>query len=545
MSIYRWGGVLCFAACLGMVACRTSRTDVQDKACNRVVRVAVSDDPTTLDPRQARDLNSLSVLRFLFEGLTRLTPEGQVLPALAERIDCSEDKKTYSFTLREARWSNGDPVTAQDFAASWKKVLDPSFPAPYAYQLFPIRGARAAKEGKVSLEEVGIEVVDAHCLRVALERPTPYFTQLTSLPVYFPVSARWEQEHPHWTKEIPELFVGNGAFQIKEWRRHQELHLVKNPSYWRADQVALDGIALVLQEENTALLLFEKGELDWIGSPLSIIPPDAVASLRQEGRLQIAPAAGTQFLRFNVRRPPFEDEKLRRALSYAIDRKAIVKHILQGDQTPATGLVPPSPNWPSLVATEGFTKDNAQQLFKEALGERELEAFPSVVLLYSASERNHKVAQALQQQWVEAFGIQVTLQSLEGKVLLDRVTRGDYQIALGSWVADIPDPMNFLGVFRSRDNGTNNTGWERPEYEALLEDSDSAETLEQRQVLLGQAESLLIREMPIAPIFYFAFNYVKSDRLQQATVSPTGVLDLSEARMEEAVEDRAGQAKAD
>lgn len=508
-------------------------TNNNSPSSTKILRIASTDDPTNLDPRLARDLASTTTIRLLYEGLTRANTQGEQTPAVAETIEISPDMTQYTFYLRETYWSNGDKVTAHDFERSWKALLDPKFLAPNSYQFYAIKGAKEAKEGKGSLNDVGIKAIDDRTLVVTLNSPVPYFLELTSFHSFFPVHAQWDQLSLQ-EKAIPEKFVGNGPFILKSWAHQNQVDYEKNPRYRAADNVKLEGIQIIISNENTALQMFEKGDLDWTGSPLSIVPPDAVQGLKNSNNLQVAAAAGTSWFRFNTDKVPFNNAKIRKALSYAIDRQAIAEHILQGGQTPATGVIPHTMR---LQDTPYFTDNNitqARQLFDEGLQELGInrEELPKIALSYTQSDRNSKIAQAVQQQWKNALGIELNLESYEPKVYYNKLIQHDFQINIGSWFADIRDPINFLEVFKSKDNATNNTQWEHPEYIQLLDASALESDKEKRDEILRKAEALLMDQMPIAPIYFTAFNYLKKPEIHDVTFSELGFLDLIDAHIE-------------
>lgn len=516
-------------------SCQQSTTLTPPEAPKRELRLSISDDPATIDPRVARDLNSITAIRMLFEGLMRPSLDGSLQPGIAESVEVSEDLKRYVFHLREAYWSNGDSVTAHDFEYAWKTILTPSFPAPNAYQLYLIKGARDAKEGKKSLTDVGIDAVNAKTLIVELEESCPYFLELTAFHAFFPVNRKLDEQKSRWSEDAIQEVIGNGPFSIHQWKRHNLFAVKKNPLYWDCEQVKLDSIKIYVLEENTALQLFESGGLEWAGSPLSLIPADAVPTLKQNGQLEIALATGTQWLRFNTAKSPLDHSKIRKALSYAIDRNAIVANITQGNQIPATGIVPPQLG----ICQEPYFADHnvelAKQLFMEALEELELsnEVFPVIQLQYPTNDRSHKIAQALQQQWQTILPIEVKLLSTEGKVLYSNVSQGDYQIALGSWFADFRDPMNFLEIFKSRMQPTNSTQWEDQNYTGLLEASSKEKDPSRRRLLLNQAESVLMEQMPVAPLFHYTFTYVKKPGVNGVLVSDLGFMDFKYATNEQ------------
>lgn len=503
---------------------------------NSTLQISIADEPSSLDPRHARSLTSTSLMRLFFEGLMRKNLEGQLIPGLADKVEISPDGKTYTFTLRESYWSNDDPVTADDFVYTWKSILDPNFSSANAYQLYVIKGAKAAKEGLAPLDQIGIYSKGPATLVVEMENPTPYFLELTAFHSFFPVNRHWVKNHSDWANGDPSLWVSNGPFKLEKWAHHNVIQAERNPRYWDAAAVNLDKIALLILDDHTAFQMFLAGDLDWTGSPHSTLPPDAISSLKKEGLLNSAPGAGTHWFRINTEKAPFTLAKMRRAFSYALDRQAIVDHVLQGYQTPATGIVPAKLG---LQEESPYFKDNdlptAQKLFQESLDELQLtkETLPLITLTYAANERSHKVAQAVQQQWQKAFQILVNLESIEGKVYFDRLSHHDYQIGIGSWFADFKDPYNFLSVFKLKENGTNNTQWENSEYIALLDSSNQEMDPIKRKEILRKAEILLVEESPVIPIFYSTFNYVKKDRVHGVILSELGYLDFKYAYLDD------------
>lgn len=497
-------------------------------ASEKQCKICMADDPSTLDPRLYRDLATSSAIRLLFEGLMRPDLSGKLIPALAENYEVSSDNKIYTFHLRQAKWTNGEPITAFDVEYSWKTILTPQFPAPNANQFYIIKGAKAAREGKIPFEEVGIKAKDASTLYIELENPTPYFLELIATSPFFPINKQWDQL-PADKKFSPENLISSGPFKLEQWKHQNSLVVVKNPNYWNQAGVKLDRVDLIKLEENTALQMFEAGALDWAGSPLSLIPADSVQSLKKSDKLSVAQAAGTHWFRFNTEKAPFDNEKMRKAFSYALNREEIVEHVLQGGQLPAMALVPPI----LKLGDKPLFKDHdvilAKQLFEEALKEMNLtkEQLPTITLSYTQSDRSHKIAQAVQQQWNEVFGFRVNLEGTESKVFFDKLNQHQYQIASGSWFADISDPINFLEVFKSKNVSTNNTQWENPKYTALLDQSSLESDPEKRRALLREAEKIIIDEMPVAPLYFATFLYVKEPTLKNVYFSELGYIDFA------------------
>lgn len=500
---------------------------------SEAITISIETDPQTLDPRQARNLETATAIHMLYEGLTRLDQDGNPSFAIAESVSISPDQKTYSFAIRESGWSNGKKVKAQDFEKSWKSVLDPHFPAPNAYQLYVIKGAKAAKEGKIPLDEVGITAIDDETLVVELERPVPYFLHLTATYFYYPVSEEMRHKDLAAEKINAENLVTNGPFKLQSWTRQNELVAETNQYYWYAPGIQLDKITFVVVDNPTALAMFDRQELDWTGSPLSTIPTDAILSLKSQNRLEIGPAAGVYLFRLNTEKAPFDQKKLRQALSLAINREDLVEYVLQGNQIPTQRLVPPS-----FMKGDAHQEKNqlamAQKLFKEALNEKEIrkDQLSSITLCYANSERTHKIAQVVQQQWKENLGLEVQLQSCEKKVFFEHLKNHDYQIAIGNWFADFRDPISFLDVFKYKNNGTNNTQWENPRYIELLELSSVEANSTKRTALLKEAEDIIVDETPIIPLFFSSHNYLKHPGLKGVYFSELGYLDFKQAYLE-------------
>jgi oligopeptide transport system substrate-binding protein len=288
-------------------------------------------------------------------------------------------------------------------------------------------------------------------------------------------------------------------------------------------------------KEDTELRMFENHELDWLGSPLSNIPLDSLNTFRQDQMLKSKPMLGTYFLRLNTQKKVLKNTKIRKALAIAIDRKAIVDHILQGDQCTATGLVPISMGLQSLPYFQDHDVEEAKMLFKKGLAEEGLgiNKFKEITMIFPSGEKNYLIAQALQQQWLESLGIHITIKSIEKKVYFDMLSNQNFDIAAGSWVADFNDPINFLEVFKYKTASTNNTSWEDKQYIRLLEESSSLADPDERKLFLAQCEDLLIKQMPIIPIFHYNMLFASHGNLKDMILSSLGNLDFKWAYIED------------
>ena len=520
---------LLILVCLIFAACQKKEAAIPAQ----VVHLNINNEPPSLDPRTARDLDGANILHMLFEGLTRVSLQGKVELALAKEMEISADGLTYIFHLRKSNWSSGALLTSNDFVSSWKRMLDPGFATDAAYHLYPIKNARKAKLGQAQLEEVGIHAPDPLTLVIELEQPTPYFLELLTMSAFFPTP---EQVSSNWALEA-KTYVSNGPFQMKSWDHTDQITLTKNPHYWESKEVHLNEIHLLVANSDTSLRMFEEGKIDWTGSPLATIPIDSVKTLRAENKLHSSPFLATYFLRVNTtetsegKTNPFSNSALRRALALSLDRSAIAEHLLQGGQKAAMALVPPEMG----LGIEGYFSDNQPDEAKKLLHQARVEIgydFEPIVLSYYNNERNTAIAQALQKQWEEKLQIKVELQAAELKSFFQKVAKREFQVACGSWTADFNDPINFLDVFKYKESGTNNTGWENPQYIDLLNRSALCRDSEERKQLLRKAESLLMDEMPLIPVYHFALVYLKRDDLDNVLLSPLGQMDLRWARRE-------------
>lgn len=513
--------------CCGLLFSGCSSSSKIDQKKTQALRLNILSDPTTLDPRKARDHTAMTLMRMLFEGLTRVNAEDKAELATAEKVHISDDLKTYTFFLRKSYWTNKLEVTAGDFAYSWKKILDPKFPSDMAYQLYVIKNAKEAKEGKVSLDEVGIRVLDPYTLQIELANPTPYFLDLLAFPAFFPVSQKDDQENPNWAENAA-TYVSNGPFSLSVWKHQDHMSVVKNSLYWNAEKVKLGGIELVMVTGDAELKMFEKKELDWAGSPISSLPLDALPQLKKDKTFNSKPLLGTYFIRTNVEKGPFTNANIRKALALAINREGLIEHVLQGNQMIATGLVPPCMG----LQSKPFFADGNIELARSLLakGKEELKnSFSTITLSYPNNARSHILAQAIQHEWQKNLGLTVELKSLEYKIYIEQTSKQDFELIISSWVADFNDPVNFLEMFKLKSSGTNNTGWENPDYTALLNESSATKDPNSRKELLRKCEELLISEMPIIPIFHYSMLYMLPNELKGVVLSPLGNLDFSSA----------------
>ncbi len=492
-----------------------------------VLRMPLSESPETLDPRHVQSLNAHTIAKMLFDGLTRIDAGGKPIPSVAAKIVTTDDGLLYTFFLRDTYWSDGIAVTAFDFEYAWKSSLSPDSPATMASMLFCIRGAQAAKEGLIPTNEVAVKAIDSRTLRVALNKPTPYFLELTALPIYAPIPSHADQKGTAWSSPHRRKFICNGPFILDCAVPASQLAVIRNPHYWDVASVKLDGIYMpVIPDEQTALYLYQKGELDWVGSPLATLPAEMIPQIQAGGALNTYPAAATLWYKFNTERLPFNNAKIRQAFAHAINRRALIDHVMPLGQL-ATSPVPPFMGLRNEPAfTDGDT-EGARALLEEGLHELGLTRhdLPPITLLSGNNERS-RLAQAIQDQWRQALGIEVKIETTEFKILLSRMRQHDYQIAGKTWFADYNDPTGFLSLFKYRDDpitgGLNETGWHNNQYTHLLNLAENESNPETRRSYLQQAEQIFIAEMPVIPIYHHTLSYLKNDQITAVALPPTG-----------------------
>ena len=490
------------------------------------LNVVITSEPPSLHPQLATDSTSNAILQNVFEGLTTVK-DGEVINAAAEDVKVSDDLLTYTFTLRDAKWSNGDTVKAEEFAYAWKFALNPENASEYASILYPIKGAEAYNLGEGSEEELGIKVIDDKTLEVTLENPTPYFLELTAFKTYYPIHKATAEANETWYAEAGDNYISNGPFTLADWQHSGSITLEKNANYWDAENVALDKVNVAMVEsETTASTMFDAGEIDFLGSPFQTVGLDVIDRYKKDGILNIADYAAIYMYKFNTTDKVMSNANIRKALTLAIDRQGLIDNVVKGEQEPALGMVPSAVK--GFEEDRGYFKDNDVEEAKKALeqGLKELGlSDPSeleIKLSFNTSEAHAAIAQFIQEGWRTNLGIEVTLDNSEWQVFLDKLSNLDYQIGRLGWIADYNDAYTFLEMYNSASNGNNDTGWENVEYTALLNQSNAEKDEAKRFDLLKQAESILMTEYPVAPIYYYTNLSVKKDYVENMQLDSLG-----------------------
>jgi oligopeptide transport system substrate-binding protein len=509
MKLLRLVGLLTLSALLG--SCHKSETAVASGNRDQIIHIGNLTEPVDLDPQIINVVQDFNIVQQLFEGLAQYDARtAEPVPAVAERWDVSADNLTWTFHLRaNARWSNGDPVTAADFVYAYRRILSPKLASPQAYLLYGVTGAEAFNAGKLTdFAQVGVRAPDAHTLVLSLDHPVPYLPTMVCNQAWYPVHQKTIEQFgaiddrgTRWTR--PENLVGNGPFLLKEWRPHQYIRLVKNPIYWDAAQVKLkEAFFYPIESEDSEERSFRAGQLH----TTSTLPISKIAVYEQEKSPAYHPHVylGTFFLRFNVAKGPLGDARVRRALSLAIDRERFVHDVTRGHQQPAGTLTPPGTAGFTAKGNPPYDVATAKKLLADA-GYPEGKGFPKLEFLYNTTEANRAIAEALQQMWRTSLGIDITLQNQEGKVQTESMRTGHYEIGRYAWIGDYLDPSTFLEMMITN-GGNNQTGWSHAEYDRLIAAANAAASPAKRFAAYQRCEEILAVECPIAPIYYYVRN---------------------------------------
>ncbi len=506
---YPWlavGALLAF----GLAGCGRRETRVESGDRTQTLHYGNLGEPNDLDPALVVDNDTFNIVLALMEGLTQYDPRtGLPIPGVAERWEVSADNLTWTFHLRpEARWSNGDPVTARDFVYAERRMLSPNLGSDYASLLFGLKNAKAYFSSKITdFSLVGTRAADDHTLVLQLAQPLPYLPELLCHASWYPVHqgtiekfGRMDERGSHWTR--PGNYVGNGPFMLAEWIPHQIVRVTKSPTYWNHDRVRLHEIDFYpIEDLATEEAMFRSGGLHVTAS----VPQDKIPVYKRDPArrksLQLNTQLGTYYYFFNVSKPPLNDVRVRRALAYSIDRQEIVDRVALGDEPPADHLTPPDTAGFTATAKVPHNPALARQLLAEA-GYPMGRGFPHLELLYNTNEGHRKIAEAIQQMWHHELGIDVGIYNQESKVWSDTLRQKDYQMARYAWVGDYLDPSTFLDTLLG-DNGNNYAGWKNAEYDRVVNEGDHEPDQTKRWALYQRAEQIIADECPIAPIYFY------------------------------------------
>ncbi|NJD02398.1 MAG: peptide ABC transporter substrate-binding protein [Ruminiclostridium sp.] len=500
------------------------------------ITALMGEEPQTIDPGTNSSVDGGTYILHAFEGLTRVDKDNKTAPGIANKWEISTDGLTYTFHLRNAKWSDGQPVKAQDFEFAWKRALDPATASEYAYQLWYIKNGAEFSAGKAKAEDVGVKAKDDKTLEVLLAAPTPYFIDLMHFPTYMPLRKDIIDKYAdQWTQK-PETYIGNGPYMMSKWVHDSEIVFVKNPNYWdSANVAAIKEIHWKLMSDDAAALsAFEAGEIDLVDA---LIPQAEVKNLIDAGTAKVYDLVGTYYIYTNVDKEPLNNPKVRQALSLAIDRQFIVDKVTKAGQKPAEGIVPYKV--PGLDATKDFRTEGgsliskttqaeeAKKLLAEA-GFPDGKGFPELEIYYNTQSGHKAIMEAVMEMWKNTLGITVKSPNMEWKVLQDKVNNKDFVLARMGWIGDYNDPMTFLDMWTS-DSSQNNTNWKNAKFDEAIKKAKSTADQKIRMPAMHDAEKIFMEDMPAIPIYYYVSVYLENPKVQGHIIDTLGFLYLQYA----------------
>jgi len=495
---------------------------------NKTLRINISREPGTLDPRKIFDPSHRAIASLLFEGLMKLGAKSAVHCAQAESVEISTDRLTYTFQLGDHLWSDGTPVTAFDFEKTFLDCLSPTFPSPHAHLLYDVLQAKECKQGLVPLSSAGIHALDTKTLQITLKHPNPCFLQILANNALSPICKSQEERDPNWPNHSS--FACNGPFKLSAWNRGVEVLLTRNPCYNGSVHPKIDAISVtMIENEMSALHMYASGYIDILGTPFSQIPLSYIKELKNQKALYVQPVAASLYCSFNTTAYPFDNLNLRKAFSTAINRQEIIKHITMLDDEPALSAIPSLlKQGKSMSIIQDGDKAAAVQYLEAALEQLGLEAnkLPQITLYYWPFELNNKIAQTLQQQWLDTLRLNVQIEMIDFKTLLTKVQEGTYQLAIFAWSAEYADPLSLLQQFRLPNDAKNYCRWQSSKFNAFLDASALEPDLDKRLEILEKAERVLMEEMPIAPLFHWNFPLLIQPRVSGFALDSLGSISL-------------------
>ncbi|MFR1824514.1 MAG: peptide ABC transporter substrate-binding protein [Clostridium saudiense] len=528
------------------IGCGDSSSNSGSSSSNQQLVFNLGEDPETMDPTLNNSSGAGTMILNAFEGLMVLDENDQPVEGTAESMEVSEDGLVYTFKIREdAKWSDGEAVTADNFKYSWLRALNKETAAEYAYQLFYIKNAEKFYNGEATAEEVGINVIDEKTLEVTLETPTAYFPQLLAFTTYVPLREDIVSANPEGWATNPETYVSNGPFKLVQWDMKDQLVFEKNGNYWDKDSVKLESLTFKLvTDDTTAYSELKAGNFDMVNS----VPTNEIEPGIEEGLVHVNPKLGNYYFAINVGKQDTlsEDVKevlnnklVRQALNLAIDRQEIIDNVGKAEQIPAYSFVPQGitdENGNDFASKEYYDPSDmegniakAKELLKEA-GYENGNGIPTIELMYNSEGAHKDICQIIQQNW-EEIGVNVELTNQEWAVFLNTRQQGDYQIARHGWIGDYIDPMTFLDLWVTG-GGNNDCGFSNARYDELIAaakvETDSAKRLE----MLREAEDILMDEMPILPIYYYTTVTAANENVKGVRISTLGKISFKYAYKE-------------
>ncbi|ABY46740.1 peptide ABC transporter substrate-binding protein [Bacillus mycoides] len=481
----------------------------------------------TMDVTKVTDSESMNVMRNVFEGLYTLGEDNKVIPGVAKSYDVSEDKKTYTFHLRESKWSNGTPVTAEDFVFAWKRAVNPDTAAEYSFLFFDIKNAKKINNKELPVDQLGIKAIDNKTLEVQLEQPVPYFIHLTTFPTFLPINEKYFESKGNQYGLEADRLIYNGAFTLDNWKHEQGFHFKKNKSYWDAKTVKLDEINFdIIKDKSTEVNLYESGQIDRVG-----LTGDFVDKYRNNPNFKERPEVTMQFLRLNQKNEVLKNKYARLAISKSFDKKAFTETVLNNGSLPAEGIVPL--NFAKGSDGKDFRKENgnlakydvdaAKEDWKKAkqeLGKEEV----TLELLTSDNALAKRNAEYLKGELEKNLnGLTVNVKPQPRKQQIELLLSSDYDIGVDVWGPDIPDPITFLDLFTT-DSTYNFDKYSNKQYDELIHKvkTDLAGDEKARWKAMKQAEKILLEDGAVAPFYQQGRSYLQRSSVKGIVTNDFG-----------------------
>lgn len=526
----RWLNVLklsLLSAGLFVAACGGGGSGIKGGAGSEILRRGISESPDTVDPHKVSSQWENIVVGDMFVGLFTDGPDAAPVLGMAESYEISEDGLTWTFKLRDAKWSDGVPVTADDFEFAFRRILDPATAAEYASLLFLIKNAQPYYEGTVEEDEFGVRAIDEKTLEIRLEYPAPYLPGLLKHYTSFPVPKhKVEELGDAWVK--PENIVVNGPYKLVEWRTNDFLKSEVNPLWEGSDKLCMKTIYYFPTEDLDVIeRMISRGEID-MNNAFEGQRRDELEK-KFPGWVRTNPSLTTTYYVFNNENPKFSDPRVRNALAMALDRDFMVNKVLTAGYEPAYAFVPPG-----IASYDGGT----EVYWKEWSLEKRLEEARKLLgeagygpdnpleftYIYRSTDDNPKVAPVVLQNWdAIADWVEPTIEMQDTKILYERLKQADFEVGDAAWIADYNDPQNFLFLLESRTGMMNYGNYNNPEYDRLVNASNLETNIEERKVLLREAEQLMLDEMPIIPMWYQVTKNLVDPRLTGFVDNPEDI----------------------
>ncbi len=511
--------VLIFAGLLLFSSCTKKESNVEIGNKKGILYLGNGQEPQDLDPHTVTGVSEQRIISALMEGLVTENPKTlKPEPGVAKSWKVSDNGLVYTFDLRKnAKWSNGDPVTAEDFVFSFKRILTPALGAQNAYMLYCMKNAEAFNKGIIKdFSEVGVKALNKYTLIISLEKPAPYFLSLLTNMAWFPVNkkviekfGKMNQRGSKWT--LPANYIGNGPFKLKSWEINNVIKVVKNDKYWDAENVKLNEVDFFPISDNQA------EERSFRGGLLHVtytVPTSKIEKYQKNNPdiISVAPYLGTYYYVINVKKKPLNSTKVRRALSLAINRESLTRYVVKGGKLPAYSFTPPDTAGYTADVTIKENVEIARKLLSDA-GYQDGKGLPAFKIMYNSSNRNRKIAEAIQEMWRKNLNVKVELINKDWKVYLDTFRTKNYTIAGCSWIGDYADPNTFLDIWIT-DGGNNRAGWSNKQYDKLMKKASTTVDNKERYELFKEAEDILINQAPIIPLFYYTSLFLKKPEVK-------------------------------